>query len=208
MDFRGNKYETPLYLIPSVRIKKFLLKKLRAREESQAFAERGSIVIRSEEKNCAGRIGRDFFKGKNLFLDFKHQTLIVCSRFSQIKKEQKERNRFVSVPFKVTPDGILIEAKTDLGIRNLTIDTGSSVTAIRPDGTEKSHVQNRNGIRFIQTDKFVLGTGDFGSRELCLIDISSEFNEMDGVLGMDFLKNHEVYLDFSENCAYFAKANL
>lgn len=202
MDFRGNKYETPLYSISNVKIGSVLLNKVKTREESSEFAGKEAILLECKNEQNAGRIGRDFFTDKNIFMDFSHRILIVCSQLKDIEKEGYEMKRLTSTPFKVTSDGIILEIETDLGKQKFVLDTGTTVSAIR------SRDLNNNSLKqsSIGTSKFVINGTDFGSRELYLLDISQEFNEIDGLLGMDFLKDHLVYLDFNKKTAYIGKS--
>jgi len=207
LDFRGNKYETPLYCIPQVKAGSFLMKKTKAREESLSFATKGSIII-DGSKECifAGRLGRDFFADKNLFLDFNHGTLIACSKLKDLGRKGYELNNLIAVPFKSTSDGLVVEVETDLGKQRLVIDTGATASVIRSRDVQDLDCKQRNGMTVIETSKFAMGGTDFGLRELYLIDLSPEFNEIDGLLGMDFLKEHVIYLDFARKTAYIRKS--
>jgi hypothetical protein len=58
-----------------------------------------------------------------------------------------------------------------------------------------------------ETAKFSMNSIDFGPQKLMLLDISEQFDEINGFLGMDFLNKHIVYLDFAKNIAYIEKHN-
>lgn len=211
LDFRGNKYETPLYIVHSIQAGDFLLKKTKVREESLDFSNKKSIIYDSTTKgpNCqiAGRIGRDFFDGRNLFMDFHHSKLIICSNIKDIKTDNYKTDTMISVPFENTPDGIILRIGTDLGVKNFVLDTGTTASVLRSSSLGKDiAVNQRNGMTVFETSKFIINDIDFGSRDLYLLDISPSFDEIDGFLGMDFLNDYMIYLDFSKNTAFIDKS--
>jgi hypothetical protein len=61
---------------------------------------------------------------------------------------------------------------------------------------------DERGFSFFNTRKFSIGNNDFGSKNLFLYDIVPELQEIDGLLGMDFLKNHVVYIDYKSRTVY------
>lgn len=199
-DFLGNKYETPLYLIPSIKIGSLLLKKIKAKEESLDFTATNSIVTQAKETQNGGRLGRDFFSGKNLFMDFSHRTLIACSKLKDIEREGYEVKKMTPVPFKNTAGGVVLEIETDMGRMNFVLDTGSTTSVIRD--TKK---MPENKMPIVETLKFSMNGIDFGPQKLYLLNISPEFEEIDGLLGMDFLNEHALYLDFAKKTAYIGK---
>ena len=190
LDFQGNKYETPLYLIPLVKLGDNCLKNIKAKEESEEFSTKGSIVCESREAPKVGRIGRDFFQKKHLLIDIKNQILIASDREKELSQTSP------AIPFKVTSDGWTVEVQTDLGKRTFGIDTGTTLSVIRSEPFKGTCIEEKNGMRFIQTEQFSIGGSDFGPRVLLILPISPQFDEIDGLLGMDFLKDHKVYLDF------------
>lgn len=199
LDFLGNKYETPLYNINNVRTGSYFLKQTKAREESLEYSESNSIIIKSTEEHNAGRIGREFFEGKNLFFDLSHNIFIVCSKLKDLKKKGYDLENFPAIPFKNTSKGIVFDIETDLGIKKLMLDTGSTGTAIRNSGNEQKKLET------FQTSQFVMNGVDFGPRKIYLLNITPLFEGIDGFLGMDFLNEHVVYLDFTKQVAYIGK---
>lgn len=202
LDFLGNKYETPLYFISNVKIGSLLLRKIKAKEESSGFSAKSSILIQAKENRSEGRLGRDFFSGKNLFMDFSHRIFIACSKLKDIEREGYETKKLAAIPFKSTADGVILEIETDMGLAKFVLDTGTTASAIR-----KTREALENEILAIETSKFAMSGIDFGPRKLYLLDISPEFEEIDGFLGMDFLNEHVVYLDFAKEVAYIAKTS-
>jgi len=65
-------------------------------------------------------------------------------------------------------------------------------------------VESEN-LPFLPSSRLVLGGEDFGKKSLYLVDFTEKITEIDGCIGMDFLKQHVLYLDFKNNLAYIDK---
>jgi hypothetical protein len=206
MDFRGNKYETPLYTIDFLKIGELILGRTKIREESSVFALEGSILYKGKEKAdsnpIVGRIGRDIFDSKNLLIDVPNLQLIVCDSLKKTSLEDP-----ISLPFENTLAGIVLKIKTDAGTYRFLLDTGCTASALRSHASIES-TKLRNGIPVFESSKFVIADVDFGKQDFYLLDLSLDFNEMDGLLGMDFIKDHAVYLDFRTNTAYISRPEM
>jgi hypothetical protein len=50
-----------------------------------------------------------------------------------------------------------------------------------------------------------MGNTNFGPMDLYSFDICEEMTDGEGLLGMDFLKKHRIYLDFDKKLAYIEK---
>lgn len=204
MDYSGNKYNSLVYFIPEVKLGSLLVKKIKAKEESSQFAEETSVLVKTKESKFAGRIGRDFFSGKNILMDFSHHGLILCSRLDDFRKRGGHNEPFTTVPFVHTSEGVVLQIDTDLGKQKFVLDTGSTVSVIRSKKTDENHTQLRNGMPVLQSMNFCVGGTNFGPFDLYLLDINQEFKEAEGLLGMDFLVKHIVYLDFGKKIAYIS----
>ena len=206
IDFRGNQYETSLYLIPEVKVGGLLLKKIKAKEESIHFATKASVLIEANEPFNAGRIGRDFFLGKNIGMDFGHCTLVACSQLKDLRTAGYAIHKWRACPFKSTADGIVLEFETDMGKRKFVLDTGATVSVFKWQEGQGHSIKQRNGMEIIETSKFAIDGIDLGHRVLYLLEMAQEFKEIDGLLGMDFLKEYLLYLDFTKETAYIGKS--
>lgn len=200
LNYLGNKYETPAYFISDVKVGAFLLEIVKASEESQPAAE-NSIIIPSKHCERKGRIGRDFFLDKNLFMDFSHKVFIACSQLKNLRIAGYEIDEMTPVPFKSTSAGIIFEIETDFGLGKFALDTGSTATVIR--NTQQLH--KNQVLPKISTSKFSIATAEFGPRNIYLLNISPALQEIDGFLGMDFLQEYAIYLDFTKKTAYIGK---
>lgn len=92
-------------------------------------------------------------------------------------------------------------------MKNLALDTGAFKTMVRSTLSEDELPAERCfGMPVLNTSKFVLNGTDFGSRNLYFLDITPTLDDMDGYLGMDFLKEHAIFLDFERKMAHICKS--
>lgn len=212
VDIWGNEYETPLFHIPKAKTGDFTVKKIETREESYDFATKNSTVYddtdRTEEERCqyTGRIGRGFFSGKNIFMDFHNSIFILCKDLKDLGRDGYKFENLTSAPFEITLSGILLKTETDIGITRFVIDTGSTISILRSSLTAPNLETKRYGLSVFSSVKFSFNGIDLGPQDFCLLEISPVFKEMDGLLGMDFLQEHIIYLDFKTNTAYIGKS--
>ncbi len=157
------------------------------------------LVLETVEEREMGTIGRPLLVQHNLLLDFRKSTLIMCDRFKDIQWVGYGREDWVQVPLSLGSDGVVLPIETDLGITRFSIGTTIGKTLIKPLCTqdESSH---------FTTQTFRIGNDEFGSTKLYsspnAIDASSE---VEGILGMDFLYRHLVYIDFKNQHVYVTR---
>ena len=109
---------------------------------------------------------------------------------------------------KLGPFGGVFSVNTDMGVIRLSIDTGASGTFVRSSRLEGREVHKiDHTLPVFTSSTFVIGGKDFGSMDLHLLNIAPEWHEIDGLLGMDFLENHVVYIDNQKNVVYIGECN-
>ena len=109
------------------------------------------------------------------------------------------------VPFEMTSLGITLDIQTAQGEKKFLVDTGATITAIRSSQRylEESQ-QDFRELKYLTTSQFIIGGKDFGPMALYLLDITPEMKEIDGILGMTFLNDHIVYIDFRKKMLYLS----
>lgn len=65
---------------------------------------------------------------------------------------------------------------------------------------------SKHGFPSLSSDTFSIGGTNFGSKPLYFIDITEELDEIDGFLGMDFIKDHVIYIDFDHHILYIKQS--
>jgi len=211
-DINGNKYEAPSYLIPEMRIGDLILANVVVQEDDDDFIfnatmwdgeNKGRDIVDKEQ----GVIGRPLLEKVNLLLDFGHSTIFASNDKNKLKKAGYCLDHMTKVPFELGRMGIILQVDTDIGIKRLSIDTGSSLNLIRSSLLKDHECQKgQYNIPFFITSKFIIGGEDFGSMCLHLHKITPELNELDGFLGAPFLESHVLYIDFPHKVVYIGNS--
>ena len=69
-----------------------------------------------------------------------------------------------------------------------------------PENIEKK--KGYYGFPIFTTSQFTINGTDFGSKDLYFINMTNELHDIDGVIGMDFIKKQVMYIDFSKEIIY------
>lgn len=211
-DIAGRSYETPAYALSSIEVAGMVMDNVVVKEESMdyvfntIFSENSKKSI-EEGLYTAGTLGSALFSDKNLLLDFNNSVFFISNDIQDLITHGYDLKKFVKVPYISSKHFIIVNVETELGMARLVLDTGSTVCFIRSSFASHLVPQGkRSGLPFITTSKFEMSGKDFGPMNLCLYDICSELSEMDGLLGMDFLKNHVIYIDREYKQLYIKKS--
>lgn len=208
-DVRGQAYETPAYQIPLVKIDDLSFSNVLVKETSTEFIKNTTFWIDPDcdlkEWTCkVGTIGRALLIKYNWLLDFQRSLVIMTNDLKKLKTEGYDLEQFIKVPFQWSQIGSILLINTNMGVVRLAIDTGATFSCLRESFLPKDYPiggENYN-LTFVTTSKFLIGEKDFGPMNLYLMNITQELNEIDGLLGMDFLEKHIVYLDYAKKMAY------
>lgn len=178
-DIHGQQHEAPVYLISKMKVGDLTLKNV--------------LVNQTLDKKC-GTLGK-FLGGEfNLLIDFPHSRIIACDTFSRLKAKGLTSNHWACVPFEWNHGGIVLQVNTDLGTRKLALNTTSTTTLIR------SSLTSAGGS--FDSSTFSVGGQEFGNITFFPVDLPEGLDEIDGFIGMDFLKKHAIYLDCSNKFVY------
>lgn len=185
-DFRGNQYESPIYTIPEITISTLKFPCAFVNQDSNEFHANTTLI--GEPLAVPGVVGLPILQKYNLLLDFPHSAIYASNTLADLQEAGLFSNNFLEIPFTVHADGIIFSAETDAGTYRLVLDTGATSTAIRAPHPAF-------------TSKFNMMGHDFGKCSIMPIDLSSQF-EFDGCLGMDFLLEHPIFIDYSNKALF------
>jgi hypothetical protein len=210
-DVQGNHYQSPSYLIDKIQIENLIFKDIVVKQENDEFNEKCTLWIEKgnyiKTKKIVGKIGRPLLEKTNLVLDFAHSKMIACNDKKQLKKHDIDLEKMTRISFKTGKTGIIINTHTDLGPLRMGLDTGATGSAIRKTCLrDQMNTFEKHGYSFFTSTKFLICDVDFGPNDLLLFDITPELDELDGFLGMDFLKKHIIYIDYVEKFIYIEKS--
>lgn len=207
-DTAGKKYQNPFYRLSSMQVGPLIFRNVVAYRISQEEMDNNTYwedENSSHQEKSVGLLGRPVFETWNYLLDFPHQKFILCNNFAKLKENGYFFDDFIKVPVRCTPFGVILTFTTDLGQVRLLLDTGCTLTMVRANLIQdKSLKSDWRKLSYVTLEKFEIGNRDFKNQNIYAFNLSEELTLFDGVLGMDFLKQHMLYLD-RENSAIYIK---
>lgn len=204
MDVRGNRYEKSSFLVPELKLGELSLTDVEATEVCESYFSNTLIAGNlGNSQIYQGILGLDAFKGKNLLFDFAHSSLIVCDDKKVLEIHGYPLNSMAQGPFELFEKRIVVVVQTDIGPLKLMVDSGASGIVIKESLLkDKSCPKGTCGLPQCTTSTFVINGKDFGLQHLFLWDFPKEFSGIDGLLGMDFLLEHQMYIDQQNKVLY------
>ena len=205
----GGSFEAMSYLIPKVKIGNLLWRDVITIEEKEG-SMKGVMLGTDPDRTIAsykfvGDLGRPFFDKYNVLFDFPHERMIITNDIKKMKKEGFDINKMVKIPLE-EGRGMIMKVETDLGSKNFLISTGSTLSGIRTSLLQgKACKPMQQGLDAFISPQFIINGHDFGEMVLCSYELPADLHEIDGEIGMDFLKNHVVYLDYHNRVIYIEK---
>ncbi len=178
-NIKGEQFEALTYLIPKMKVGELTLT---------------NILVNQSLEQGHNSIGKYLGEEFNLLLDFPHSRIVACDTFSRLQARELAGNHWVPVPFELNRIGVVLLVKTVLGTHRLAINTTSTFNALRSSlaPSEKSLISSN----------FSIGDVEFGKTSFQVVDLPEILNDIDGCIGMDFLKDHALYIDYSNKIAY------
>jgi hypothetical protein len=204
--FRGNKYSRDTYKIPKLKIDKMTFYSVLLEEESKLF-DADSIVVPLKEKRVkvtSGAVGSKLFKGTTLCLDLYCSMMALCDSFETFMKELQPKTNFSKVPILHENNLIEFEMDTPEGTLRCLLDTGSTMNYINMPNPDNIPLEEfiKNEKRF---DNVRIGGKDFGPMTFLPLPLKFPMH-VDAIVGLDFLFDHVVFIDFMKHEIYFDKA--
>ncbi len=204
-NFKGSEFIRPSYILPEIRIGSLVFTNSSVVEVFTTDRE-DSVIWRDQKGSkispkTAGSLGRKLFKSLNLLFDIRKSKMVISNDLKKLKKHGYDLKTYAKVPFTLHPKGIILNIDTDIGGLNFILDTGSTCTTIHNylHPVNKSKVFDHRNLSNFCSKKFAVGSTDFGPKRLYFLNMSKDLQEFDGLLGMDFIKEHVIYVDFSKN---------
>jgi hypothetical protein len=199
----GKEYENKIFEIPEFWVGDLYVHRGWVQEESADFNANGTIV--KDKKNPSqyesGRIGWEIFQCTNLLLDLGNKLIAYSDSLATLKKEGYAVESFTKTPL-ITERGLLeFDVTTSSGKLRCVLDTGCTLNVLNASQVaDVPFFSSENAVTFPQ---FKISEREYGPiafyRHLVEIPIHIE-----ALLGMQFLKDHLVFIDFANQFIYFA----
>lgn len=198
IDVAGNRYTEFTFQIPEIKLLDAKITNTTVIEENRFLVEKGSALfpdrkISAERQRyldeVSGRIGMEVLLQMDYWL-FDLGNSSVCVIKDLYKAREKgvfNLTGFLEVPFELDDCLVITEFDTDFGKKKFILDTGATLSVLMPQQDEESH-------HWVTTQKFGIKETDLGAMDLYLFRFSEKLG-VDGILGMDFFRNHAIFLD-------------
>lgn len=208
INFQGINFDCPRYILPTIKIGSSVFKNIKVTALPQEQKDHSLIWKNHNHSNdtftFVGSLGRSFFNKKCMLLDVAQSKLILSNHPKHFEQQGYNLKKFINVSTIQSSFGFLLKIDTDIGIKKFLLDTGCTYTILNESYYPQSITKEitRHGMKTYTTRLFALEGIDFGHQELHFQNISEKFNDLDGALGMDFIKKHVIYIDFIHNQLY------
>ena len=204
--FQGKPERKNVFQLPNIRIGSQSFDLPRAQEEAQDYRARASFT-KDGSKPSPGqpaRIGWEMFQNTPLLLDLKNQKIAFCDSIATLKKEGYAIKRFVHTPLMLERGLVEVEVQTDKGSLRCVLDTGCTFNVLNGENEQNKSMPELlwNEENFYTSTKFQINNAEFGPVTFRQFPIRIPIH-IDAMLGMEFLLDHIIFLDFPNHVAYF-----
>lgn len=190
-DMCGKVYEKPIFQVPRIQINNFKAYPIRIVQEDLEFLSKGSYIVAEDPEvvqkaieEIDGRVGSYFLSAFCMLLDLPHSVIYICRDQRSLPKEVALEG-FTEVPL-FSEDWPVVLIETEHGCKKALIDTGCSWSLWRGEENEK--------LVPLPINRLKIGALDFGSHEFTMFPFT-EKTGVDAILGLDFIKNHRIFID-------------
>ena len=206
---RGGIYEENIYQVPSFKIGRLTTHNRFLNEENAAW-EQESTIIHKKDPNVLhppGRMGWRLFLGITVFLDLKNGKMILAASIEDFFKKKHSLEGFTKTAFLIDHGFIEFIGQTPQGPLRCILDSGCTSNLIHGENLNDEPLAKliTDESRFIQVDLFSIGGYNCGPITFRPIPIQFQ-TPVNVILGMEFLLNHQVFIDFPHQEIYFSSS--
>lgn len=196
---RGKEYEHKTYKIHRVRIGAMSFLNPTLQEESEEFLKDATLFEKEPDigHREKGSLGWELFGHTNLLIDIKGQKIAFCDSLKTLKKHRYLVKDFIKAPLLLGRGLVEVAAKTEKRSLLCMLDTGATYNILNAEAEEDPE----NGVEFAS---FEIGGKELGPISFLQHPIKIPIH-IEAILGMEFFREHLVFLDFSEGFAYIEK---
>lgn len=205
---RGKEYLTKLYRISKVKIGAMSFMQPLLQEETAEFAKDSVCLENGKDTSPEeiGRLGWELFYNMNLLIDTKHSQIAFCDSVETLKKQGYAIERFVKTPLILERGLVEFDAKTPSGVLRCLLDTGATMNMLHSETAEGGTIdqaiwKSENDLEYLS---FQINDHEFGPVSLRRVPLNLPI-PIDAILGMEFIRDHLIFLDFFGNYVYFVK---
>ena len=203
-NFKGNIYERSCYAIPGVFLDKLSIRNLSCDERDlDSYWDTRIYIEKGDTKDYNGAIGRELLQRYQVLFDFPNLKMQLFPKKNPLEKRILNSKEYLKIFYVLIDEGIFIPIKTDFGDLFFLLDTGCTLTHLKATPKLEALAKRQQyGIKVIESQNFTIREKNFGPKEIHLLEGVQLNEKIDGFLGMDFLINRVMYIDFDNQCIY------
>ena len=224
---QGKIYESDVYELPQIHIGKMKIFPMEVKEENLEFLEDSILKKREQDipEKDLGRVGWRVFKPFNVLLDCEHSAVVMCDSLATLKERGFPIDSFIEAPLLLDRDSIDFEVITEAGPLRCMLDTGSTLNLLNKElhNQDQDHriidldhinekdpvfnLKNENLLAFNPEDRWDAKTFQINGNEFGPVNFVKMKSPLglDAILGMEFIDNHLIFIDFRNEKIYFSK---
>lgn len=198
----GTSYPYTAYNIPALNIGSCSFSSARVRSGSIDM-KNDSILMEGTGEVAAsadGAIGWPAFVKTNLLIDTNRDIIAFCSDWKALEEHGYKRGDFYQTSFSAESGLLVFSAQIDGKERSCVLDTGTTLSALH-----KSSSQRTSDLKASLTP-YPVAFCEGNTEEILFMHIP--FNlpiKIDAILGMNFVHEHVIFIDFSSETIYFSR---
>lgn len=214
----GNRHNVKVFQVSAFQLSGQPARSAEVHEDDPDFYLYARVVLPNPDAKKTdielfdGRIGYDFFKDSVCFFNFRERSIYIATSLDELKSTV-DLSKFLSIPMKETKSRLIhLEMETDLGPLVFLLDSGANLSVIRSSALEmgsdlKGVTKLKDRVLF-RSCKMARCGNQFGPQKFAAYEFGNGWEEMDGVLGFDFLWKHPFCIDFPNRRVYFKVPSL
>jgi hypothetical protein len=202
--FQGNVYTSQIYKIPSAGIGGLTFSPVVLEEEHQSLQTEAAVIKDRDGFVADGKLGWRLFNDSLLFLDLKNGKIAVSDSVRTFEERWGSLKSFAKVPFSLEKELIEFLITTPRGPLYCVLDSGCTLNHLQMKNRQDLSAQEilSDESRIVNFDHVRIGNKEFGAIAFRPLPIALPIR-VQAVLGMDFLLNTQVLIDFKNRYIYF-----
>ncbi len=172
------------------------------------FTARALMDVHTKPKTksflkIAGCLGRGILEKDTLFLDLQRKRFALGLNLSQLVKAGYKIEKMERYPFFMSKLGLVLPCTVEGHPVRLGIGAYSpcSFLFLHAHPSPLAHIASTSATS-CSLPHLMLGKQDLGVKKFFFLQVSDLLEDIDGELGLDFLKTHTLYIDYREKIVY------
>lgn len=205
---KGKEFVSNLYALPKAKIGQMAFFESTLQEDSRDFTINSVFLKDGAEPSIGepGRLGWQFFHSVNLLIDVSNSTIAFCDSLDTLKEQGYLIENVAEVPLLLERGLVEFIGEGPEGPLRCTLDTGCTLNLMNTDIEEEKVAEalwNPEFVLYLPSLK--IGEVDFGPQRFQKFPIKLPIR-IEATLGMEFFKDHLVFVNFTNKTIYFTKS--